>query len=312
MRKRKIKYKNIIILVLILFLIIFGTIKYINYKNSNYYKLKEIGYSKEEISDIERHLNDSQIINVINMDYSNILTNIIKEKYFIFKNIEKYIAYYKDNSNVDLSEIVSKINTHTNNDFYTNITKTDTSKDNLILVNKYYQLEKSFVPNNIVDMSSQYAYANNKIDEEVYEHYVDMCNAAKNEKGFTLITTSSYRDYSTQEGLYESYKSRNGTEWADSYSARPGHSEHQTGLALDIVSYNNSMEDFEDTLEYEWLKDNSYKYGFILRYPEDKESITGYDFEPWHYRYVGLDVAKAIYDNNITFDEYYAYYIEKQ
>ena len=311
MKKTRIKYKNIFILLVILFLIIFGTVKYINYKNSNFYKLKEIGYSKEEISDIEKYLDTTQITDVINMDYSKILTDIIKEKYFLFKNINEYIEYYNNNSKTKLNLIVSKINTHTNKDFYTDIVDADTSKGNLILVNKYYKLSEDFEPINITNMSSQYAYANNTIDEEVYEHYVDMCNAAKNEKSFTLITTSSYRDYTTQDNLYESYKNKHGTEWADSYSARAGHSEHQTGLALDIVSYTNNMEDFEDTDEYLWLKDNSYKYGFILRYPENKEDITGYSFEPWHYRYVGLEVAKYIYENDITFDEYYAYFIEK-
>lgn len=309
--RKKIKYKNIFILIVILFLIIFGTIKYINYKNSNYYKLKEIGYSKEEISEIESNLSNNQIEIVLNIKYSNILTDIIKEKYFIFDNLETYINYYENNS-YELNEVIIKINTHTNEDFYTNIKNSDTSKNNLILVNKYYQLSEDFEPNNLVNMSLSYAYENNVIDEEVYEHYIDMCNAAKDEKGFTLITTSSYRDYENQLDLYEYYKGLHGTTWADSYSARAGHSEHQTGLALDIVSYNNNMNDFENTEEYLWLKDNCYKYGFILRYPEDKENITGYNFEPWHYRYVGIDVATYIYENDITFDEYYAYFIENK
>ncbi|HOO68036.1 MAG TPA: M15 family metallopeptidase [Bacilli bacterium] len=311
-RKSKIKFKNIFILVFILFVIIFGYIKYNDYKNSNYYKLKEMGYSKKEINDIENYYNNNQIEKILSIEYSDILIDLAKQKYFIFNNLNEYIAYYENNDDISFDEVIIKINTNTGNDFYTDIKKTDTSKDNLILVNKYYQLEEDFTPNNLVDMSSQYAYANNKIDAEVYEWYVEMCNAAKNEYGYTLITTSSYRTYETQEALYSKYKSRNGTEWADSYSARAGHSEHQTGLALDIVSYTNSMEDFELTDEYLWLKDNCYKYGFILRYPEGKENITGYEFEPWHYRYVGIDVATYIYENNITFDEYYAYFIDTQ
>ena len=92
---------------------------------------------------------------------------------------------------------------------------------------------------------------------------------------------------------------------------RAGYSEHQTGLALDIVTYGASMDTFENTDEFKWLSDNAYKYGFILRYPKGKEKLTGYSYESWHYRYVGKDVAKKIHDLDITYDEYYAYYIEK-
>ena len=97
---------------------------------------------------------------------------------------------------------------------------------------------------------------------------------------------------------------------ADLKAARPGYSEHQTGLALDITTRLAEDEEFVNTEEFSWLKENAHKYGFILRYPEGKENITGYSYEPWHYRYVGIDVATKIYNENITFDEYYAYYIE--
>ena len=91
-----------------------------------------------------------------------------------------------------------------------------------------------------------------------------------------------------------------------------GASEYQTVLTLDIFSKDNSNKNtFKDTEVFKWLKDNSYKFGFILRYPEDKVNVTGYGYESWHYRYVGKKIAKYIYENNITFEEYYAYYIEK-
>ena len=94
------------------------------------------------------------------------------------------------------------------------------------------------------------------------------------------------------------------------YSARPGYSEHQTGLVIDIDNYNDDYENFDKTKEFEWMNNNSYKYGFILRYPKGKTDITGYDYESWHYRYVGKEIAKYIYENNITFDEYYAKFID--
>ena len=136
-----------------------------------------------------------------------------------------------------------------------------------------------------------------------------MCKAAK-EQGLTLIANSTYRNYEKQESTYNSYVSKKGQEYADQYAARPGYSEHQTGLTIDIITYNTKGEDFENTDEFKWLVDNSYKYGFILRYPKDKEYLTGYAYESWHYRYLGLEMAKKVHDENITYDEYYAYYLK--
>ena len=126
------------------------------------------------------------------------------------------------------------------------------------------------------------------------------------------MINSSYRPYKDQERVYNNYKDSRGESGADKIAARPGYSEHQTGLALDIFcTTNSSTKTFAESEAYRWLLDNSYKYGFILRYPEGKENITGYAFESWHYRYVGKDLATKIYNEGITFDEYYAYYIEK-
>ena len=108
--------------------------------------------------------------------------------------------------------------------------------------------------------------------------------------------------------MYDRYVKRDGKKKADIYSARPGYSEHQTGLCTDINTVDSS---FANTKEAKWLADNSYKYGFILRFPKGKEDITGYKYEPWHYRYVGEETAKIIYDEDLTLEEYYAYYIEK-
>ena len=96
---------------------------------------------------------------------------------------------------------------------------------------------------------------------------------------------------------------------ADKYTARPGYSEHQTGLAIDVKDGSGQYAFFKNSDEYKWMKDNAHKYGFILRYPEGKEHITGFSFEAWHYRYVGVDVATFIYENDLTFDEYHMMYI---
>ena len=125
----------------------------------------------------------------------------------------------------------------------------------------------------------------------------------KNWKCYSYRFSDTIRDYSYQEKLWNSYSNSKGENWADSVAARAGFSEHQTGLALDIVTYGSTMNNFENSDEFKWLSKNAYKYGFILRYPKGKEHITGYKYEPWHYRYVG-DIASTIYNRNITLEEY--------
>ena len=129
-----------------------------------------------------------------------------------------------------------------------------------------------------------------------------MKNDAKN-NNINLYIRSGFRSYNTQVSLYNNYVKRDGKAAADTYSARAGHSEHQTGLAADINSLDQS---FINTKEGKWLNDNCYKYGFIIRYPKGKESITGYIYEPWHIRYVGTDISSKLYNNGnwITLEEY--------
>ena len=122
--------------------------------------------------------------------------------------------------------------------------------------------------------------------------------------GLNLWIQSGYRSYTLQQKLYNNYVSRDGVEAADRYSARPGHSEHQTGFAFDL---NTITDSFQYTDEGKWVNENAYKYGFILRYPKGKEFITGYKYESWHLRYVGKDLATILYNNGnwITLEEYY-------
>ncbi len=310
-KKRRLKksvYYGLIGLIIFIFLII-GGINYIKYINSNSYKLKKLGYNNEQ-TEIILKLNEKYIKEILKMDYNKDYTKFINQKYFLFKNLNTYIDYYKKHKDEKISKIISLVNVKANNEWYDEdiVVDTDTSKGILMLVNKFNQLKENYTPKNIVPISNYYSYDNNSITEEVYNAYKEMWYAAK-EEGLTLIVTSSYRDYKTQEALWNGYADSKGEKWADSVSARAGFSEHQTGLTLDIVTYNTVMNDFENTDEFKWLQKNAYKYGFILRYPKDKEDITGYDYESWHYRYVGTDVAKAIYEKDITYDEYYEYYI---
>ena len=125
--------------------------------------------------------------------------------------------------------------------------------------------------------------------------------AAASAEGLNLFVRSGFRSYSTQKSLYNSYVRRDGAAAADRYSARPGHSEHQTGLAFDINKANSS---FAGSPEATWLAANCHKYGFIIRYPADKEAITGYIYEPWHVRYLGVETATVVYNSGLCLEEY--------
>lgn len=311
--KRKLNYKLIFTIIVIIIAIAAGTIgikKYIDYRNSNEFKLKQIGYNETEIKDITK-LKDDQIKAILKKKYNRLNIKFIRQKYFITNNLNRYIKYYNNHKDDKISHIVSIVNVCADEDYYDKDTveKTDISKKELMLVNKFNYLDENYAPDDIVKVSMQFAYGDNEIKKEVYEKFRSMYNDAKKE-GLYLIITSSYRDYNFQKELWDSYANQKGDEWADSVSARAGYSEHQTGYTLDIVTYNANMSSFEKTDEFKWLQDNAYKYGFILRYPKDKEDITGYSYESWHYRYVGKDVATKIKKLGITFDEYYAYFIE--
>ncbi len=155
----------------------------------------------------------------------------------------------------------------------------------ILVVNKTYALPEDYNPG--VDPEAQNA---------LYEMFADA-----SAEGLSLWVRSGVRTYADQKWQYNVYVERDGKELADTYSARPGHSEHQTGLAFDL---NSLYKSFADTAEGKWLAANCHKYGFILRYPEGKEHITGYMYEPWHVRYVGMDHAPVIHEKGLCLEEY--------
>ncbi len=157
--------------------------------------------------------------------------------------------------------------------------------EGILIVNKSYPLPSDYNPG--VDPDAQAA--------------VDELIAAANAQGLNIYVSSGFRSYDRQTSIYNQYVETNGKEAADTYSARPGYSEHQTGLCFDLNTIDAS---FGSTPEYEWLKDNAHKYGFIIRFPLGKESITGYTFEPWHIRYLGVDTATKVYESGLCLEEY--------
>lgn len=162
----------------------------------------------------------------------------------------------------------------------------------ILVVNKKYPLPSTYAPGE---------------SKKAREAYEEMAAAALIEE-YRLHAFSTYRSFDYQAELYQRYVNRDGAEEADRYSARPGYSEHQTGLAFDIGEVNRDQHwarsSFGETEAGKWLAENAHLYGFILRYPEGKEHITGYMYEAWHFRYVGKEIAKDIYESKVTLEEY--------
>lgn len=165
---------------------------------------------------------------------------------------------------------------------------TPTYINNILIVNKSYPLPKDYRPDNDeLTPETSNAFDKMRVDAQA--------------EGLNLYISSGFRSYEYQAQLYQRYADRDGYEKADTYSARAGYSEHQTGLAFDLNTIDDS---FANTPEGKWVAENCWKYGFILRYPKGKEAQTGYQYEPWHLRYLGEDMAKKVYDSGLCLEEY--------
>lgn len=178
-------------------------------------------------------------------------------------------------SNIDSGGYDSSIDPNDCEPYYVN---------GILLVNKLHPLPPSY----------------GGLDDEAVQA-LEKLQSAANSAGYSIPTLSAYRSYDYQGTLYNNYVALDGQEAADTYSARPGFSEHQSGLAFDVgeLSY-----DYGETAAGKWLHQHCHEYGFIIRYPKDKEKITGYVYEPWHIRYVGKSTAKTIYQKGVTLEEY--------
>ena len=240
-----------------------------------------------------------------------LLGNIDKKiNYFNIDYIDRYIAYKKKNPKLSNNDIVLRVNMGIDRDFYTNIKKAINLNTNSILVNKFYYLDQNYVPENLEEIDSKYSVPGKQLVNVARISFEFLAKKAY-EEGYHIRAVSTYRSYSYQTNLYNNYVSQDGVEEADKYSARAGFSEHQTGLAVDVDNRETDFNNFESTKEFNWMLENAHKYGFILRYPKGKEFITGYIYEPWHFRYVGVEVATYIYQNDLTYEEYYFKFIHK-
>jgi D-alanyl-D-alanine carboxypeptidase len=277
------------------------------YTASYEYKFLEIGYNAEEVEKLltlDKDLKDT----LLKEKYNPNILKFVSATYFLKANLNKYLSYYEENEDMEINKIVAIINVGADKDHYEGSKETKTRKDSLMLVNKYHYLPANYEAKEIVDVKNWYCYGENKLSNPAYQAFIGMFNAAK-EDDITIIISSGYRTQAEQQETYDEYVDRYGQNKAETLAARPGYSEHELGLSLDVSAPGSTSSNFDTSDAFRWLSENAYKYGFILRYPENKEDITGYAYESWHYRYVGEEVATKIHELDITFDEYYAFFL---
>ena len=293
-KRIKVKWKNLVIVLIILSLLIFGIIKG---TTSLYHLITKPKIEPEEPIKLTQTEKEKKL---------EALGNIQEQiDYFNEDYLDRYVEYKKKNRHLNNVQVIKDVNMNLDKTPYEYTIPAKNLNTETILVNKYYYIEDNYVPDNLEAINRKYALSNMRLVYKAKEAFEALSKKAQ-EEDLNIIAMSTYRSYSYQVNLYNRYVKKDGKEKADTYSGRPGHSEHQTGLAVDVYNKKEDYTNFENTKEFEWMQQHAHEYGFILRFPKGKEKETGYQYEAWHYRYVGKEVATYIHDNNITLEEYYA------
>ena len=232
-------------------------------------------------------------------DNSNEKINVVVEGEYDFNKTGEYLLYYvaKDSSgNIKKEKFTLKVLANGVNESYFTTSKgfSGVIKNGVTYIDGYLVVNKTY------SLPSTYG---NGLTKETMDAFNELKSAALLDD-FNIYIASGFRSYDRQVTLYNNYVKRDGKNAADTYSARPGHSEHQSGLTFDV---NEVSDKFHNTPEANWLKDNCYKYGFILRFPNGKDKETGFKYESWHFRYVGKELAKKLYNDGdwLTMEEYF-------
>ena len=274
---------------------------------SNVNQLLKNGYSTNDINIILAHGDDKAVGRFANREKIKYLEEFFSIDYAKLDYYDRYVAY-SDDTGEDEETTVLFVNLDMDKEDYSESTLVSSFSTDM-LVNKHRYLDENFIPDDLIIIDSNYASDDDlQCSRIAFNAYKKMSDDASS-LGYQIVINSAYRSYQDQVELSDLYLKTYGQSYVDKYVAKPGYSEHQTGLAFDIGS--RTVNVFGNSKEYEWMQDNAYKYGFIHRFPKKFESITGFRNEPWHYRYVGVDIATYIYEHNISFEEYWAMFLDK-
>ena len=271
-------------------------------------KLQELGYDMETCRKFMDTVSVSEfrllVDHEIEYEEAKPYLNI---PYCLIRDIEDYLQTDAKTPEEAIME-VSYRNVNSSKQLDREYVIVDPEQSKSVLVKEDYNLKQDYEPKDLVEPDVLYAYGTPapSLRKEAAKAYEKMVAAAE-KKDLQLVVTSSYRSYADQDALYDAYVKEYGYAYIKKYCLPAGCSEHQLGTSLDLTSYSVLIGEhysFGDTDEFKWLKKNAHKYGFILRYPESKENITGVECEPWHIRYVGKEIAEEMYEDNLTLEEY--------
>lgn len=239
---------------------------------------------------------------------------LIELPFYRISNTERYLAYLALHQDESMEDIVVEVNIGIDQPFFTNVKVIEDTSDRTMLINKYHGLPENYEPEELIVTPSpctigfHYSCSTNDpqyVEKVAGEHFNELVEAGA-QVGIKVNSIASYRTYDYQRNLYNYNYNTYGQEHADLYYARPGQSEHNSGLAIDVTLNDMNYNEIEIGPDYPWLMENMADYGFILRYPEDKTHLTGYGYESWHLRYVGKDTAQEIMNQGWCLEEYYA------
>ena len=262
---------------------------------------------KEKIKFYPLNLKNNKLFNLIikNSFIIAVIILIISLGYIQYSNInlKKIRAVAREKKVIENQKIIEKMNKYSNNLDVNN--KAYSTKYEL-LINKSNPISEDDVKNYEIVSVKDNIFPNIRLEKETYNNYLELKENLL-QRGYYISIRSGFRTFEDSQSIYNSYSYSNGKNYADKYVAKPGESEHNTGLAFDFVISKDekALSTDYDSDEYFYLENIAYLYGFIIRYPKDKETITGYEYEPWHLRYVGKKLAKYLKKNNLTLEEYY-------
>ena len=286
-----------------------------NYSKINYHNHKHLiknintlikrGYSNNHINIILSHGNDSDITEFAKKDKVKYLEEFYYLDYAKIRYYDEYVEY-STTTGEDEETTVLYINLGMDGEAYKDVEVVD-EFNHTMLVNKYRKLDENFEPYDLSDVPDEYSARELQASKMAIDAFIEMAKAAEKED-LGILINYAYRSYNTQVELCEEYKKLYGPSYVDKYIPYPGHSEHQTGLALDIRSKTTSV--FAESDEYDWVVENAYKYGFIMRFTNRGKNITGFKEEPWHIRFVGKTASEYIHKHRITYEEYYAMFVD--
>ena len=253
-------------------------------------------YAPDDINFFFERFDVGEISQLAERDHLDHAQEYFAKEYAKLKDLDRYLAYsgdiqeavYAVANNLDLPE------------YQADETRSDFSID--MLVNKNYAVSADFEPDNLVETSDGF-----RLNQEAYNAFLAM-QAAAREEGLALEINSAYRSVSEQQAVFDAQCTRYGQSYCESHVAKPGFSEHHTGLAIDIKTPHNGT--FAHSKEFAWLKEHAQEYGFIWRYQEAQQKYSRFAEEAWHYRYVGTKLAQEVKDSGLSYDEYYVTLIE--